>query len=92
MDGDRDTFVKDIIEDDKEETSFNFPNQLNKKDAENEAIVINVSDDVIEHKEDDATAANLIEKNEAMKLGRQVYVSLHPHVKYYTSGSRLYFD
>ena len=55
-------------------------------------MVINDRDDVIEHKKDDSTAANLIEKNEAMKLGRQVYVSLHPHVKYYTSGSRLYFD
>ena len=39
MDGDRDTFVKDIIEDDKnalydkvKDNSFDFQNQLNMKD------------------------------------------------------------
>ena len=58
---------KDIIEDDKKETSFNFPNQLNMNDAKNEAMVIDDRDDVIEHKKDDSTAANLIKKNEAIQ-------------------------
>ena len=49
-DGDRDTFVKDIIEDDKKETSFVFPKQFDMKDVKNEAMVINDCDDVIEHK------------------------------------------
>ena len=49
-DGDRDTFVKDIIEDDKKETSFVFPKQFDMKDVKNEAMVINNCDDVIEHK------------------------------------------
>ena len=80
----RDTFVKDIIEDDKkvcynkvEETSFDFPNQLNMKDAKSEAIqhteaakatlVVDDCNDVIEHKKDDSTAANLIRMNEAIE-------------------------
>ena len=67
MDGDRDTYVTDIIENDKKETSFDFPNQLNKKAGKNEAMVINNRDDVIEHKKDDSTAANLIKKNEAIQ-------------------------
>ena len=53
---DIDTFVKDIIEDDKKETSFKKPNQLYMKDVKNEDMVIDDRDDVI----DDSTAANLI--------------------------------
>ena len=67
MDGDRDTYVTDIIENDKKERSFDFPNQLNKKAGKNEAMVIDNRDDVIEHKKDDSTAANLIKKNEAIQ-------------------------
>ena len=59
--------MTDIIENDKKETSFDFPNQLNKKAGKNEAMVINDRDDVIEHKKDDSTAANLIKKNEAIQ-------------------------
>ena len=62
MDIDRDTFVTDIIE----ETSFDFPNQLNMKDGKNETMVIDDRYDIIEHKKDDSTAANLIKKNEAI--------------------------
>ena len=46
---------------------FDFPNQLNKKAGKNEAMVIDNRDDVIEHKKDDSTAANLIKKNEAIQ-------------------------
>ena len=41
--------------------------QLNKKAGKNEAMVIDDRDDVIEHKKDDSTAANLIKKNEAIQ-------------------------
>ena len=37
------------------------------QDAKNEAMVIDDRDDVIEHKKDDSTAANLIKKNEAIQ-------------------------
>ena len=46
---------------------FDFPNQLNKKAGKNEAMLIHDRDDVIEHKKDDSTAANLIKKNEAIQ-------------------------
>ena len=54
--------MTDIIE----ETSFDFPNQLNMKDGKNETMVIDDRYDIIEHKKDDSTAANLIKKNEAI--------------------------
>ena len=40
---------------------------MNKKDGKNEAMVIDDHDDVIEHKKDDSTAANLIKKNETIQ-------------------------